>query len=253
MKSFLVFSFLCVVALSGCVGSRQSKGFDVSDSSAAQVYVKLGVEYMKKKKMGVALKNFERALEIDSGSSEAHNMIAVLFERLDKTELALKHFRKAISLRSTNANAQNNYGKILCSLGEYEKGEEHLLKAYKTPLYKSPWVALTNAGRCARQQGDLPKADRYLRQALKRISEFPPALLELALVNYDSDNYFLVRAFLQRYESVTGHTPESLWIGIQSENADGNSLGASHYARLLRETFPDSTETGLMQKAFSQY
>ena len=82
---------------------------------------------------------------------------------------------------------------------------------------------------------------------------FPPALLELVIINFDSDNYFLVRAFLQRYESVAGHTPESLWIGIQSENAEGNEQGASRYARLLRETFPDSEEAVLMQKAYLQY
>ncbi len=255
MKGPFIFCFIGIFALIGCVGSgsTQSKNFNVSDSSNSQVYVKLGVEYMKKQQLGIALKNFERALELDSRNSGAHNMIAVLFDRLDQNELALKHFRKAVSLRPSNASAQNNYGKMLCSLGEYEKAQKHLTKAYTTPLYKNPWVALTNAGRCARKQGDLPKADRYLRLALKKSPEFPPALLELAIVNFDSDNYFLVRAFLQRYESVAGHTPESLWIGIQSENADGNEQRASDYARLLRETFPGSEEAALMQKAFSRY
>lgn len=256
MKRPFSFCFMGIVFLIGCAGcgSKEVKDFDVADSSNSKVYVQLSVEYLRKNQLDIALKNFEHALELDSRNSEAHNMIAVLFERLDKNELALEHFRKAISLRPSNAGAQYNYGKLLCSLGEYEKAQEHLTKAYKTPLYKYPWIALTNAGRCARKQGNLPKkADQYLRRALKERPEFPPALLELAIVNFESDNYFLVRAFLQRYSSVARHTPESLWIGVQSENTVGNEQGASHYARLLRETFPDSEEAALMQKAFSQY
>ncbi len=248
-----LFVYLCIFVLSGCGGSRQSKGIDVSDSGNSQVYVNLGIQYMKINQLRNALKNFEHALKLDSRNSEAHNGIAVLFERLGKTELAVEHFRKAVSLRPTNASAQNNYGKILCSLGEYEQGEEHLEKAIATPLYKSPWIALTNAGRCARKQGDLPKADRYLREALEVHKEFPPALLELARINFHSNNYFLVQAFLQRFESAAGYTPESLWIGIQSENAAGNDEGANRYARLLRETFPDSEEAELMQQTFSRF
>ena len=255
MKRPLIFCFIVIVFLIVCTGcgSKEVKDFDVADSSNSKVYVQLGVEYLKKNRLDIALKNFEHALALDSRNSEAHNMIAVLFERLDKNELALEHFRKAVSLRPSNAGAQNNYGKLLCSLGEYEKAQEHLTKAYKTPLYKYPWIALTNAGRCARKQGNVPKADQYLRRALQKRAEFPPALLELAIVNFESDNYFLVRAFLQRYESVARPTPESLWIGVQSENVVGNGQGASHYARLLRETFPDSEEAALMQRAFSQY
>lgn len=252
MKYRLIPCGLFIAVLIGCAGlnSDKSTGLDVAESSPGEVYVQLGIQYLERNQLDVALKNLKRALELDSRNSEAHNAIAILYERLDQPEQSLEHFRRAVSLRPTNASAQNNYGRILCSLGKYNQAEEHFEKAINTRLYQRPWLPLTNAGRCARLNDDLEKADRYLRQALKLQEAFPPALIELAEVKFKSKNYLSVRAFLQRYHSASEQTATSLWLAVQSENALGNSEAVNHYSVLLQKNFPASEEVRLMELAF---
>lgn len=245
----LVLSTVLLIGCTAPVSKKKSSDFDRSKNSKADVYVQLGVQYLAKGQLQTALQNLENALRIDPENSEAHNAIAVLYERLEEPGRALRHFQKAVSLRPSNGSAQNNFGRLLCSQGDYDKADRHFRKAYETRLYRRPWIALTNAGRCARQKGDLDSADKYLRRALDKRPEFPPALFELAQLNFDTDEHFKVRAFLQRFSSVAKHTSKSLWIGVQSEQALGDGEAANQYRKLLLERFPESEEARLMELA----
>ena len=55
-------------------------------------------------------------------------------------------------------------------------------------------------------------------------------------------DYKAAEDYLQSYLSETNHTAETLWVGIQTEQALGNMSLANEYRTLLLEKFPNSNE-----------
>jgi type IV pilus assembly protein PilF len=145
-------------------------------------------------------------------------------------------------LDDNNPSAANNYGRILCAQGKYEQGLQSIHKAIDSKHYLTPWLALTNAGICYKQQGKAAEAESYFRKALEYGPTFTPALLEMAKVSLENGNYLSARAFLERFDAVSSPTAESLFIGYQAEHASGNQKEAANHLKKLRRFFPNSKE-----------
>jgi type IV pilus assembly protein PilF len=233
-----------VFAIVACAPSLQtSRANDpYGNLSASEVYVKKGVQYMESGNYEVALKDLQRAVELDRRNSEAHNAIAVLYQRLDQAREADVHFKKSLSLDSKNFSVRNNYGRFLCSQGKYTEAMEQFQTILDSKFYNLPWVVLTNAGLCAHGVGKTVEAEQYLRRAVESNPNFSPALLEMAKLSFETGQHLSARAFLERYLGVSDSTPESLWLGSEIETALGNIEMAQQYARRLLENFPETKE-----------
>jgi len=249
---FRLMMVLVVITVTGCE-SQQVKDTNSSiqgaEKSPADVYVSLGVEYMYRGMNDVALEKLKSAIKIDPFSSNAHNVLAVLYDRLGEQSLAGKHYKEAVKLSPKNSSAQNNYARYLCGIKEFDLADQHFNLALKNPLYKSPIVALTNAGTCAWKAGHLEKAESYYRTALQRDKRAAPALLQMAKLKFELKNYLSVRAYLQRFKAVNKHTPASLWLGIQAEDKLGDTSRVASYVLQLKQLYPDSHEVGLLEKS----
>lgn len=255
MKRHFPIIVLLALALSACqqqTTKPTESSIQGAQSSPADVYIALGVEYMNRGMNEVALENLQKALLIDNSSSNAHNVIAVLYDRLNDKSLAGRHYAKSVALSPLNSGAQNNYARFLCAQGEYEKADKHFNLAIKNPLYKSPEIALTNAGTCAMKDGKLERAEHYYRDVLQRNKRFSPALYQMAKLKFAQKNYLSVRAYLQRYRDVSKHTPATLWLGIQAEEQLNNKDAVASYTLQLRQMFPDSHEVGLLDRQSAQ-
>ncbi len=123
---------------------------------------------------------------------------------------------------SKNPYALNAYGSYLCKLGEYQKALPYFDRALQNPLYQTPWVALANAGYCARKAGDLSMAQSYLLKALERNPGFAMALYQMAEVRFAQGRYMSARAYLQRYREVAKPTAQMLYLSILTERKLGN-------------------------------
>jgi len=249
MKRHALIPLVLVLGLAGC----SSKAPKESGESISDIYVQKGVRYMENGQLDIALQDLQHAIELDGRNSEAHNAIAVLYERLDQPGAAEEHFKRALSLDAGNSSALNNYGRFLCAQGQYDKAMDNFRRVIDSKLYKQPWIALTNAGLCANAAGKKKEAEDHLRKALEANPTFPPALLELAKLSLETGQYMSARAFLQRYEAVAEPDPQSLWIGVQTENALGNSQAAGDYINALRSRFPDSREAMQAKKLNPSY
>jgi len=238
---------MCVL-LTACAARKQSDNLDVPGLSPADMYTNLGIQYMGRGQLDLALVNFKRALDLDSGSSEAHHAIAILYRRLNQQKLAGVHLEKAVKLRSSNASAQTDYANYLCSHAEYARADRHFKIAINTPLYKTPWNAMANAGICAQRAQKIDQAEAYLRQALEIRPNFAAALFAMASVSLAKGNPMSGRAFLQRYQSVADHTPKTLALGVEVEKELGDQRAADKYRALLREKFPKSDEAKAMSE-----
>ncbi len=243
---------LAVLFLSACQIQQireDSSELQSLEKSPADVYTSLGVEYMNRGVYEVALDNLKKALQVDPSSSNAHNVIAVLYDRLGELVLAGKHYQKAIQLTPRNSSVQNNYGRYLCGMKKYDLADQSFNKALSNPLYKSPLLALTNAGTCAWKAGKLDKAERYYRTALQRNKRYSSALLQMSKLKFEQKNYLSVRAYLQRFREVNKHTPASLWLGIKAEDKLNNKNGVASYVLQLKRLYPDSHEMVLLENS----
>lgn len=232
--------------------STGSLGETKHQKGAGDVYVQLALEYFRQGKVGVALAKAKTALANEPNNPDAHYVIALIYERLRENGLAEHHFQQSIDYQSGNPYSHNAYGSFLCQNSRYNEADAEFNKALENPLYKTPEVALTNAGICATRNGDSDKAEAYLRQALTQNPKLALALIKMAEVSFDKEEYFSARAYLERYQAVARPTAVSLWLGIRTERQLGDQDAEASYTLLLKNVFPDSIEAQQMEASAKQ-
>ena len=235
--------------LAGCASSQSNDSDEKSDSlKAAESNTSLGLEYMNRGQYEVALGKLKKAIDEDPGYAPAHTVLAVLYERLGEMKLAGKHYQKAYEADPSDGDVNNNYGVYLCQTGKEDKAIDHFLKALDDPFYSSPSVALTNAGSCALNTGKLTEAEGFLRRALKIEPGFPDALMYMAKLNFEQQDYLKSRAFVQRYEAVASHSAETLLLAYRIEIASNDRRSANSYKLRLETNYPSSDQTAEIRR-----
>ncbi|PLY15617.1 MAG: type IV pilus biogenesis/stability protein PilW [Sedimenticola sp.] len=223
-------------------------GRDDQRKGAGDVYVKMAVAYMEDGQIDVALQKARQALSVEPGNAQAHNVIALLFDRLGEDALAERHFNRGMEIQPRNSYLLNAFGTFMCNRQRYTEADELFQKALSNPLYKTPEVALTNAGICSGRIPDIERSETYLRRALEKNPRFAPALIQMGQVSFTAGKYLSARAYLQRYLEVAPHTAASLWLGVRTERELGDRDSEASYSLSLRNNFPDSNEAKLLME-----
>jgi type IV pilus assembly protein PilF len=241
------FALLSLALLLACgpAAAEQSGARDPMHD-AAQINARLGVEYMKQGQLATAREKIEKALQQNARDPGVQIAAGLLYEQLREVDTAERHYRLALKYDASNPEAQNSLGAFFCRNGQPKKGEEVFLQAARNPLYRTPEVAYTNAGVCARQAGRLDQAEEYLRLAVSQRNPYAEALLQMANVSFERGNYLQARAFLQRYLERTPGTAGVLLLGYQVETALAATDAANEYAARLKSRFPDSPEARIL-------
>ncbi|HSN72285.1 MAG TPA: type IV pilus biogenesis/stability protein PilW [Steroidobacteraceae bacterium] len=231
---------LAAIALTaGCASTGQK----ADPKQAAAYNTQLGIEYLRQGNLAQAKDKLDRALEQDPQSGIAHAASGLLYDRLGEPATADRHFKRAVALEPDNPDIRNNYAVFLCSHGEPERGQQYFIDAAKNRLYRTPEVALLNAGKCARDAGDLERAEEHLRSAIAVRPDFAEPLLQLADLQFVQGRLLPARGFVQRYFAAGGSGPQSLWLGYRIEDALGNPDLAADFAARLKNEYPTSRET----------
>ena len=221
----------------------------LTDEELAEINLELGVRYISMNMLSVAKKKLEIALDQDPENAGTYNALGVLYERLQQDGIALEYYKKAMSLDANNVSIKNNYGRYLCESGDYQTGMEYLKSALAMPFNNRKWLAYTNIGICELKLGKQQLAEDNFRQALQINKRFSPALLEMQKISYRTGKYMSARAFLERYLAVAKHTPETLWVAVQTERVLGNQELAEEYREKLFSQFPASKEAQQLKTA----
>jgi len=232
---------LVAITLLGCA-STDKHGGETANRRAAELNTQLGQGYMNRGEYEIALDKLKKAVRADDDYAPAHTLLAVLYEQIGETDLAGRHYREAVRADSDDGNVNNNYGAFLCRTGQAGEAEAYFLKTLEDPFYRTPEVAMANAGSCALKAGHMDKAESYLRKSLDYEPGFADALLVLAALKHQQGAYLAARGFLQRYEVSGPAVPESLMTGYRIETSLNNPEQARRYADRLLDEFPTSQQ-----------
>ena len=110
--------------------------------------------------------------------------------------------------------------------------------------YRTPAVALGNAGACAEKAGQGERAERYRRAALELDPENPVALAAMAEHEFREGRAFRARAFSQRRLAAAPANAPVLLLASQIEQELGDNEAAAGYVQRLRAEFPDTAGSG---------
>ena len=200
----------------------------------------------------MAHKKIKKDIEVVPHYAPAHSAIALVYKETRQYDLADEHYREAISLNPENGGTYNNYGVFLCQQNQPKEAEKYFLKAVKLPLYRTPELAYENAGACIRRVPDTKKAEAYLNKALELNPQLPTALINMAEIRFQQDRYLSSRGFLQRFEAVSTHSAESLWLGIRVERKLGDKNAEAKYKKQLQSNFPKSRQFKMMLNSLEE-
>ena len=226
----------CVTTTTGDIPPRASK------EEAARINRDLGLAYLRQGDLDQALVKLEKSIEEDPDNATAHRALGLVYERLDELKGAEREYRTAFKLAPDDPDVVSQLAVYLCLHGDAGEAFRLFDRAAAIPLNQRRYIIYTNAGTCAKREGDLPRAESYLRQALALDPAYPDALLQMSDVAYRRDNHLQARAFIDRYLAAGPASPAALWLGHEIELALNNRSAANDYAKRLLRDFPESVE-----------
>lgn len=234
---------LCVsmvaIVLASCVGSG---GRATDDKAASEANLQLGIAYLRQNNLPVAKEKLEKALQQDPRSTPVHSAMALLHEKLGDDARADAEYRAALNIAPNDPDVQNNYAVFLCRKGRVGEGVKRFEQAAANPLYRTPWVAYTNAGVCLRGAGSDGDATQLFNRALQGRPSYGEAVLQLADMDMSQKRamqaYQRIDAFVTRNPA----SPELLMLGWRAAREAGDTVNATRLARRLQTEYPTSEQ-----------
>lgn len=237
---------LSYLGLMGCAHKEtrshdEALGLDRQDSPG-DLYVAMAAEYFRLGQYDAAVRRGEQGIREDDKNPRAYYVMAVIYQQIGQIERADENFKKALELSPNNPDIRNAYGNFHCSQRRYTQAEEQFNRALSNTLYRTPWVAMTNAGTCAARSGNPSKAESDYRRALTANPRFGPALLNMAEIEYKRGNAKGSKGYLDRFFQSNQPTPGALALGVKTERKLGQRKSAATYEQVLRKNFPGAPE-----------
>src|SRR5581483_7320638 len=173
---------LIALAVAGCA-AQQKKEKRLDDAS--DYNTQLGIQYLNQGDVPLAKEKLDRALKEYPNNPKVHTARAMLFDRMHQPDDAEHEFQQALRLAPDDPDVSNNYAVYLCQAGKADQGVKRFEAVAKNALYRTPWVAYTNAGVCLRAAKKDAAAIANFKQALQLRPNFSEAAYQLASLQFD--------------------------------------------------------------------
>ena len=215
----------------------------MSPKERAKLHADLAAGYFERGRMDVALEELNEAALLDPNEARIYNLYGLVFAMLGENPKAELNFQRALALAPQDSDIHHNWGWYLCSNGRPRESIPEFERAVSNPLYRTPEVALVNAGRCSIAFGDLAGADAFFRRGQAISPNNPGAIYGLALVSYRLGRLDEARMWTRRLTQQPLVPPEALYLGMCIERKTGDRGAEQSYISQLRNRYPDSAET----------
>jgi len=208
----------------------------------ANLRAELAAGYYERGQMDVALQELAEAVKLDPTLPKIYNVYGLVYATLGQDADAARNFRKAIELAPNDSEIRQNWGWYLCTHGQAREAIPEFEMAARNPLYKSPEIALINAGRCAGSLGENKQAEVFFKRALGVSPNNPLAALSLSQLTFKEGRLAEARALMKPVMQQTNPPPEALMLGACIERKMGDRSAEASYISQLRNRYPDSAE-----------
>jgi type IV pilus assembly protein PilF len=241
---------LLVSLLAGCVsadGKRPVKDED-PDETAAKYNIQLGTAYLQQGNYAVAREKLERSLKQNPRDPDVHTSLGLLYDRTGEPKLADKHYREALRLAPENQDISNNYAIYLCKSGRVDEGVARFSSVAASKYYRTPEVALTNAGVCLRGAKRLDEAQQKLLGAIKARPNYSEATVQLAGLHIERAQFAEARKVIDSYLGAFRPNPDVLYAAVSVARAAKDRMAEEKFSRALRLEFPDSAQARALKR-----
>ena len=246
MKNTLAPIFLLLLgAVSGGCVSTTTGGFteDANPQKALEERVQLARNYIGEGNWEGAKRNLKLAVQIDPNNAEVYEAFALVYQSTGEYELAEENFKKALKLDKKFSRCRNNYAAFLYSQERYEEAEEQLEMVIRDTLYSGRPNAFVNLGLCRQKLFDPQGAEEAYVRALAMDRTNRIALLELAQIRFDAQDYPNARKYYDTYKTVVRQqSARGLLLGIRLAQAEGDRNAEASAAMALGSLYPKSSE-----------
>jgi type IV pilus assembly protein PilF len=252
MKYSLSIVVLAATLLVGCITSNSEGGKplkqDDPKDAAAKYNIQLGTAYLQQGNYPLAREKLERSLKQNPKDADVHTSLGLLYDRTGDSKLADKHFREALRLEPNKPDISNNYAIYLCKNGRTEEGVSRFMTVAGSKYYRTPEVALTNAGVCLRAAKRLDEAQEKFNGAIKSRPNYSEATVQLASLYLERDRLAEARKVVDTYVGAFKPDPDVLLIGVTVARAAKDRMSEEKFARTLRLEFPDSAQARALKR-----
>ena len=214
-----------------------------SAAERARMHTELAGGYYERAQMDIAIEELNLAVATDPGYAPAYNVYGLVYAVLGDDRKAVQNFERALALAPNDSEIHHNWGWYLCEHKREREALEQFEIAVRNSLYRTPEIALVNAGRCAQTIGEIRVAESYFRRALGAQPGNALASYGVALIAYKEARYEEARRWMRAVMQTTTPPPEAIYLGVCIERKLGDRQAELSYTSQLRNRFPDSTET----------
>jgi len=218
------------------------KSQETSPKDRAALHAELGAGYYERGRMDIALEELNEAVALDPGNPQIYNYFGLVYAVLGENAKAEQNFQRGLALAPDDSDIRHNWGWYLCSNGKPRQAIPEFEMALRNPLYKTPEIALINAGRCSAEFGDIANAESYYRRALARSPNNAPAAYGLALLAFRAGRLDEARGYMKLLNAQPAPPPEALFLGMCIERKANDRSAETTYITQLRNRYPDSAE-----------
>jgi len=241
VAALILTPMLLALALGGCVSSGPSVT-DKQKNDAATYNTQLGIAYLRQGDINSAKDKLDRALQENPNNPAVHSARAMLFDRMRLPAQADSEFQEALHLAPQDPDISNNYAVYLCQSGRTDEGVRRFEQVARNALYRTPWVADTNAGVCLRAAKRNADAIRNFKAALQIRPNFSEAAFQLADQQFTDGDLVGARSTVDTFVGAFDPTPDLLFLGVRIARGQGDRVAALLFARRLRLDFPTSVQ-----------
>lgn len=215
----------------------------VTAQDRAKLHTDLGAGYYERGQLDVAIDELNNAVKIDPNYAPAYNIYGLVYAVLGDDRKAEQNFARALELAPNDSDTHHNWGWYLC---QHKREKEALVQfdiAVANPLYKTPEIALINAGRCAQAIGEVKNAEVYFRRALVAQPGNVLASYGLATLSYKEAQYDQARVWMRAVMQASNPPPDAIYLGVCVERKLGDRQSELSYISQLRNRYPNAPET----------
>ena len=254
MRRHAFLGMTALILIAGCASTKTSqtppsqpppetvKPQEATPLQRAQIKTDLAAGYYERGQFDVAIEVLDESQKLEPTYAKTYNVYGLVYTMLGETPKAESNFQRALALAPNDPEIRANWGAFLCATGRAREAIPEFEAALRDPLYKSPEIALINAGKCTAALGDAKKADEYFRRAIATSPGNPVAAYNLALLAYREARLDDARNWMRPVMRDAAPRAEALYLGMCIERKQGDKQAEVSYQTQLRNRYPDSPE-----------